>query len=88
VVPLWVSLTGLLTRGLARAVVVVAWWLARAWRLSLPATALVGSYLFDGYWLDIGRHEDYERAIAEFGELKPLLMREDSPALSNGHRSR
>lgn len=48
----------------------------------------VGSYLFDGYWLDIGRHEDYERAIAEFGELKPLLMREDSPALGNGHPSR
>ena len=23
----------------------------------------VGSYLFDGYWLDIGRHEDYEKAI-------------------------
>src|ERR1044072_8693513 len=22
----------------------------------------VGSYLFDGYWLDIGRHDDYERA--------------------------
>ena len=48
----------------------------------------VGSYLFDGYWLDIGRHEDYERAIAEFGELKPMLMRENSPALANGSTSR
>lgn len=48
----------------------------------------VGSYLFDGYWLDIGRHEDYERAIAEFGEVKPMLMREDSAAFANGSASR
>lgn len=48
----------------------------------------VGSYLFDGYWLDIGRHEDYERAIEEFGEIKPMLMREDSPALTNGRTAR
>jgi NDP-sugar pyrophosphorylase family protein len=35
----------------------------------LDAGEQIGSYLFDGYWLDIGRHEDYERAIAEFGGL-------------------
>jgi NDP-sugar pyrophosphorylase family protein len=23
----------------------------------------VGSYLYEGYWLDIGRHEDYEKAL-------------------------
>ena len=28
----------------------------------------VGSYLYDGYWLDIGRHDDYERAVREFKE--------------------
>jgi NDP-sugar pyrophosphorylase family protein len=38
----------------------------------------VGSYLFEGYWLDIGRHEDYERAIAEFGELRSQFMREEA----------
>jgi len=25
----------------------------------------VGAYVHDGYWLDIGRHEDYERAVAD-----------------------
>ena len=33
----------------------------------------VGSYRYDGLWLDIGRHEDYERAIAEFSEMDGLL---------------
>jgi NDP-mannose synthase len=33
----------------------------------------VGSYLFEGYWLDIGRHEDYERAIREYESLKAEL---------------
>jgi NDP-sugar pyrophosphorylase family protein len=34
----------------------------------------VGSHVFDGYWLDIGRHDDYERAIREYEQLKPLLL--------------
>lgn len=34
----------------------------------------VGSYVFDGYWLDIGRHDDYETAMREYEELKPLLL--------------
>ena len=34
----------------------------------------VGSYLFDGFWLDIGRHEDYERAIREFDVIEPRLQ--------------
>jgi NDP-sugar pyrophosphorylase family protein len=29
----------------------------------------VGSYLYDGLWLDIGRHEDYEKATAEYDGL-------------------
>jgi NDP-sugar pyrophosphorylase family protein len=37
----------------------------------------VGSYVFDGYWLDIGRHDDYERAIAEFAEYKHMFLRDD-----------
>jgi NDP-mannose synthase len=41
----------------------------------LQAGEQVGSYLYEGYWLDIGRHDDYERAIAEYEELKHLLMR-------------
>jgi len=44
----------------------------------------VGSYLYEGYWLDIGRHEDYERAIAEFGELRSQLMHEERDEAISG----
>ena len=40
----------------------------------LKAEQPVGSYLFDGYWLDIGRHEDYEQAIADFESIAPMLL--------------
>jgi NDP-sugar pyrophosphorylase family protein len=43
----------------------------------------VGSYVFDGYWLDIGRHDDYETAINEYEELKPMLL-PDEPAREAG----
>jgi NDP-sugar pyrophosphorylase family protein len=42
----------------------------------LAAGAPVGAFPYDGYWLDIGRHDDYERAIAEFDGLLPLLLPE------------
>lgn len=32
------------------------------------------SYAFDGYWLDIGRPEDYERANAEWESLRSTLL--------------
>lgn len=32
------------------------------------------SYLFDGFWLDIGRPEDYDRANADFGRLRRVLL--------------
>jgi NDP-sugar pyrophosphorylase family protein len=38
----------------------------------------VGSFLFDGYWLDIGRHDDYEKAIVEYEQLKHLLFQEEA----------
>ncbi|AXV36695.1 MAG: NTP transferase domain-containing protein [Methanobacteriaceae archaeon] len=34
----------------------------------------VNGYLFDGYWLDIGRHDDYERANQEFEEVFENLL--------------
>jgi NDP-sugar pyrophosphorylase family protein len=34
----------------------------------------VGSYLCTGFWLDIGRPDDYERAILEFEQIKPRLL--------------
>jgi NDP-sugar pyrophosphorylase family protein len=41
----------------------------------LSAGAPVGSFVHDGLWLDIGRHDDYEEAVAlwESGELRPLV---------------
>jgi NDP-mannose synthase len=33
----------------------------------------VGSYMYDGYWLDIGRHDDYEKAIAEYEQVEHML---------------
>jgi NDP-mannose synthase len=44
----------------------------------LDAGEPVGSYLYEGYWLDIGRHEDYEQAIMEYPQLKPLLSDDES----------
>jgi NDP-sugar pyrophosphorylase family protein len=44
----------------------------------LDAGEPVGSYLFEGYWLDIGRHEDYEKALGEFEQLRPMFLSEDS----------
>jgi NDP-sugar pyrophosphorylase family protein len=38
----------------------------------------VGAHVFDGFWLDIGRHEDYERAIEEYEQLRPLLLRDEA----------
>ncbi|HEY2564784.1 MAG TPA: sugar phosphate nucleotidyltransferase [Acidimicrobiales bacterium] len=38
-------------------------------RGTLPA-----SYGFDGFWLDIGRPDDYDRANNEFGVLGPRLL--------------
>jgi NDP-sugar pyrophosphorylase family protein len=33
---------------------------------------------FSGYWRDIGRQEDYEKAVEEFGELKDTLLGDSS----------
>lgn len=32
-------------------------------------------YPFEGYWLDIGRPEDYAQAVEEFENMKPLLLK-------------
>ena len=34
------------------------------------------SYPFDGYWLDIGRPDDYDRANLEFDSIKSTLLRD------------
>jgi NDP-sugar pyrophosphorylase family protein len=44
----------------------------------LAAGAPVGAYQFDGYWLDIGREEDYRRALADGEELLARLLPEEA----------
>ncbi len=36
----------------------------------------VVGFPFDGYWLDIGRHEDYARAVEEFERMRAHLVHE------------
>jgi NDP-sugar pyrophosphorylase family protein len=44
----------------------------------LAAGEPVGSYLYDGYWLDIGRHDDYEQALADYEVILPRLLTGDA----------
>jgi NDP-sugar pyrophosphorylase family protein len=44
----------------------------------LAAGAPVGSYPYDGYWLDIGREDDFRRAQADIDRLLPALLPEAS----------
>jgi NDP-sugar pyrophosphorylase family protein len=32
------------------------------------------AFEFDGYWLDIGRPEDYDEANRSFEQLRPILL--------------
>jgi NDP-sugar pyrophosphorylase family protein len=47
----------------------------------LAAGEPVGSRPHDGYWLDIGRHDDYERAQREADEVLPRLLAHRAVAL-------
>jgi NDP-sugar pyrophosphorylase family protein len=33
-------------------------------------------YPFEGYWQDLGRPDDYEQALADFDQMRPLILRE------------
>jgi len=46
----------------------------------LEARKPLNVYPFDGYWLDIGRPEDYARAVDEFDALRPHLLPPDPDA--------
>ena len=34
----------------------------------------VSGYMFEGYWMDIGRHEDYAKVLEEFEDMKGELL--------------
>lgn len=45
----------------------------------LAAETPPSAYEFSGYWLDIGRPDDYDRANAEFATHRSLLLRDEAP---------
>lgn len=56
----------------------------------LRANAPIGAFEYDGLWLDIGRHEDYDRAITLLEEGELALLDEEfdrSPAPPPVHAS-
>jgi NDP-sugar pyrophosphorylase family protein len=51
-------------------------------RQLMAAGQPVLAYPFDGYWLDIGRHDDYEQAVEEFEAMRPQLFKAGNVKLS------
>jgi NDP-sugar pyrophosphorylase family protein len=48
----------------------------------IEAGEVVRGHRWDGYWLDIGRHEDFERANEEFEQVRARLLPDESSAPS------
>jgi len=40
----------------------------------IQAGERVMSYPYQGYWMDLGRISDYEQAVTEFDQLRPILL--------------
>jgi NDP-sugar pyrophosphorylase family protein len=43
----------------------------------IAAGEKVSGYVFDGYWEDLGRPDDYERASSDFERMRPQFLLED-----------
>jgi NDP-mannose synthase len=48
-------------------------------RMLLAQDLPVNHYPFQGYWLDIGRHEDYQKAAEEYAELMEKIPFKSKP---------
>jgi NDP-mannose synthase len=46
----------------------------------LDAGAPIGAFVYDGLWLDIGRHEDYEQAVALWEEGRLASLQDEAGA--------
>ena len=42
----------------------------------IESDQVVRGYIYDGYWQDLGRADDYEQAINDFEELRPQILKE------------
>lgn len=56
----------------------------------LAAEMPVGAFVYDGLWLDIGRHEDYDQAVElwESGTLDSLFEEAEATRASGGRAAR
>lgn len=49
----------------------------------IAAGEIVAGFPFDGYWQDLGRADDYERAIEDFDRMKSLFLPPDNPTIQS-----
>ncbi|MBW7959007.1 MAG: NTP transferase domain-containing protein [Anaerolineae bacterium] len=56
----------------------------------IAAGEIVAGFPFDGYWQDLGRADDYERAIEDFDRMRSLFLPPDNPTIlsTNGSDKR
>ncbi len=47
----------------------------------IAAGEIVAGFPFDGYWQDLGRADDYERAVEDFDRMRSLFLPPDKPAI-------
>jgi NDP-sugar pyrophosphorylase family protein len=52
----------------------------------LEAGQQVATYPFAGMWLDIGRHDDYERAVQDFEQHRTEFLPPDRPSIPGAAR--
>jgi NDP-sugar pyrophosphorylase family protein len=45
----------------------------------IGAGEIVVSYPYEGYWMDLGRVDDYEQAVVDFETIKPQILGEVPP---------
>jgi NDP-mannose synthase len=48
----------------------------------IDAGERVMSYSYDGYWMDLGRLDDYEHAVKDFETLKPQILGDEYSEVS------
>ena len=47
----------------------------------IAAGEVVSGFSFDGYWQDLGRPDDYERAIEDFDRMRAEFLPPEAPLI-------
>jgi NDP-sugar pyrophosphorylase family protein len=53
----------------------------------IAAGEIVTGFPFDGYWQDLGRADDYERAIEDFDRLRDAFLPPEPPLVVSANGS-